>query len=397
MALPKAPNPPDIQAVFETGKPTVTNLFQGAATKSPLVAIAVPVFINGKIPYIFAGSLHPERFGNLMKKQRLPDQWLGSLLDGNGVVIGRTVDPEKYVGRQVNLESRTKIANALEGSFETINFNKTPVVIVYSRSALSNWTVLMNVPRALLTEALVRSLLAISLITVFLFSLSMVLAGWISKRVAISITSLVKPALALGASKPVEIPPVHIREAQTVGEALVTASVLLSKYQSLAMHDALTGLANRALFDELLHQQLELCKRNNTTLAVMFIDLDGFKLVNDTYGHLIGDELLCMVSDRLKETVRATDVVARFGGDEFAVVLAYAGTEESKLVAEKLVKELSFPYQINDAAASVSASIGIATYPDSGTAIPVLLSVADEQMYRSKNNGKNQFSIATQV
>lgn len=296
----------------------------------------------------------------------------------------------------MNVESRKHIAEALEGTFETINFNKTPVVIVYSRSVLSNWTVLMNVPRALLTEALVRSLSAIALMTVFLFAVSMALAGWISKRVATSVTGLVKPALALGASRPVEIPPVHIREAQTVGEALVTASILLSKYQSLAMHDALTGLANRALFDELLHHQLELCKRTETTLAVMFIDLDGFKAVNDTYGHLVGDELLCMVADRLKRNVRATDVVARFGGDEFAVVLAYAGPQASELIASKLITELSLPYKINGAEACVSASIGVATFPESGIDAERLLGVADELMYRSKNNGKNRFSIIRQ-
>ena len=396
VALPKTPNPPDMQRIFQTGKPIVTNIFQGAATKKPLLSVTVPVFVNGNVAYFLAGAVPPERFSNLMKKQHLPDQWTGTLLDGNKVVIGRTVDPERFLGRQINQESQKNVEAKLEGSFETVNFAKTPVVIVYSRSVLSNWTVFMNVPRALLTQALFKSLFMIGVMTIFLFALSMALARWISKRVAISVTGLVKPALALGTSDPVEIPLVHFREAQTVGEALVTASKLLARYQNLAMHDALTGLPNRALFDELLHHQLELSKRTRSGLAVMFIDLDGFKAINDTHGHLVGDKLLCMVADRLKNTVRSTDIVARFGGDEFAVALAYAGPQEAKLVAAKLIKELSLSYQINGVAAYVSASIGIATYPESGTDRTVIIGVADQLMYRSKNNGKNQFSIMTQ-
>lgn len=123
-------------------------------------------------------------------------------------------------------------------------------------------------------------------------------------------------------------------------------------------------------------------------LAVLFIDLDGFKAVNDTHGHGIGDALLISVASRLSASVRGSDVVARLGGDEFAVLLIASGYLEADLVAKHIIEKVSAPHRIENFTISVSASIGISLFPDTATTSQMLIKLADEAMYRAKRNGK---------
>src|SRR4029077_6470306 len=150
----------------------------------------------------------------------------------------------------------------------------------------------------------------------------------------------------LGYGEAVIVPSLPLREADEVGQALTKASQMLISAQHRANHDALTGLANRALFYEILTQQLAICVRGNANLTIAFIDLDGFKLVNDRHGHAIGDEVLCTVATRLKNGIREADLAVRLGGDEFALILIHANLKEAQTVAQKLVDSLSARYQI---------------------------------------------------
>jgi diguanylate cyclase (GGDEF)-like protein len=226
--------------------------------------------------------------------------------------------------------------------------------------------------------------------------LSSFAAAWaIASRIAASIHQLAAPALALGSGTAVSVPALDLKEADEVGRALTRASAMLMAAQHRANHDTLTGLANRALFDEIFTHQLAICRRTNRYLAIVYIDLDGFKPVNDTHGHAVGDEVLRMVAERLKHSIRESDLAARLGGDEFALVLVNTGQDAAQALALQLMDALSVPYPVGSLKLEISASIGIAGYPESGTVREALSLRADEAMYRAKAAGKRRYAVAS--
>ena len=166
------------------------------------------------------------------------------------------------------------------------------------------------------------------------------------------------------------------------------------RYQ--ANYDALTGLPNRALFFDRLNQSIGAMKRGGKRLALMFIDLDGFKLVNDTLGHEVGDLLLKEASERLVDCVRPGDTVARFGGDEFTVIVPdIDGPSTIPLIAQRLIDALNEPFHLKGHESFVSGSVGITLYPDDGARATDLLRNADAAMYRAKEQGKATFHFYT--
>ncbi|HEX8962521.1 MAG TPA: EAL domain-containing protein, partial [Rhodocyclaceae bacterium] len=162
----------------------------------------------------------------------------------------------------------------------------------------------------------------------------------------------------------------------------------------IAHHDALTGLPNRALLLDRLGQALMQAARYDTRLAVLFLDLDRFKSVNDTLGHHIGDELLKHVADRLRGVVRAIDTVSRLGGDEFVIVLQeIAGPDDAVLVAEKIINALKPAVNIEGHQLSATPSIGISIFPEDGGDVYALMKNADTAMYHAKEQGRNNFQF----
>lgn len=163
----------------------------------------------------------------------------------------------------------------------------------------------------------------------------------------------------------------------------------------LAYHDRLTGLPNRALFFDRLSQAMSQARRNKQHVALLFLDLDGFKPINDTYGHEAGDAVLMMVAQRLLACVRAVDSVARLGGDEFAIVAGeLEHPAEIEKVAEKILQAFAQNLILPDGQeCNVGVSIGISTFPDNGNEMDSLLAAADAAMYESKRNGKNTYSF----
>lgn len=158
----------------------------------------------------------------------------------------------------------------------------------------------------------------------------------------------------------------------------------------MAHKDSLTGLANRAQFSLLAEQAILQAQRKNSSLAMMFIDLDNFKSVNDICGHHVGDALLVEVAQRINQRLRASDTVFRIGGDEFVVLLSdVAHNQHLQTVGDKIIAELSDPMLIDNCPCQVGASIGIARYPEDGENVDALLKAADEAMYRVKQTGKN--------
>jgi diguanylate cyclase (GGDEF)-like protein/PAS domain S-box-containing protein len=164
----------------------------------------------------------------------------------------------------------------------------------------------------------------------------------------------------------------------------------------LANHDALTGLPNRVSFSNRLHQSLALAQRNDTPMAVLLLDLDHFKYVNDTFGHHIGDLLLKEVALRIQSSIRETDFVARLGGDEFVVIQTdVSQPEASRTLARKLILELGRPYQLDGQEIASGTSIGISVYPSDAKNSVELLKRADLALYRAKNAGRHTYQIYT--
>lgn len=167
-----------------------------------------------------------------------------------------------------------------------------------------------------------------------------------------------------------------------------------ARIDHLAHHDALTGLFNRYSLESRLAQALLAARRDEQQLAVMFIDLDRFKVINDTLGHHAGDQLLVEVSDRLSRCVRESDIVARLGGDEFIVVLAALSNEmDAVLVARKILAVLSAPHEVDGRLLHSTPSIGIALYPANGDDADTLMKNADTAMYHAKEKGRNNFQF----
>jgi diguanylate cyclase (GGDEF)-like protein len=168
------------------------------------------------------------------------------------------------------------------------------------------------------------------------------------------------------------------------------------RIEYLASHDGLTNLPNRETFNELLHYAIEAARRHHRRFAVLFIDLDRFKVINDSLGHDAGDMLLVEIANRLRSTLRSSDVVARLGGDEFVVILEETAESDAiERIARNLLSVLSQPLQLSGHECHTTASIGIAMYPSDGSDVQTLTKNADMAMYLAKEDGKNGFRFFT--
>jgi diguanylate cyclase (GGDEF)-like protein/PAS domain S-box-containing protein len=162
--------------------------------------------------------------------------------------------------------------------------------------------------------------------------------------------------------------------------------------QNLARNDALTGLPNRRTFKERLSQELIHAKRETSQLAIMFLDLDGFKYINDTYGHKVGDYVLVEAARRIRECLREGDTVARIGGDEFTTILhSITNNNDAGMVADKIIKSISTPFHTEEHICNIGVSIGISLFPEHGEDLEILLKKADMAMYKVKKAGRGMY------
>src|ERR1700722_4456885 len=193
--------------------------------------------------------------------------------------------------------------------------------------------------------------------------------------------------------------PIHDQYGTTTGAVIVfhdvsVARAIEAEMSHLAQHDTLTKLPNRTLLQDRLSQAITTAGRNGTRIAVLFVDLDGFKHINDSLGHAIGDRLLQSVAKRLLASVRTSDTVCRVGGDEFVVLLsevAHAG--DAGVKAGKILAALKAPLEIDQHNLRVTASIGVTTYPEDGQETAMLIKNADLAMYQAKENGRNNYQF----
>lgn len=386
--LPMSGAPAELARVFHTRAPVLTGLFTGGLNVGPTIALGVPVVRGGEVVYSLNVGILPERIGNVLGRRTLPDGWVAAVLDGSGTIVARTRDTSKFVGQKAVPALARAVQQEGEGSLETVTKEGTPVYTAFSRSSLSGWTVAAGAPMALVTTDLYRSIAWIALGTLFAFGLGLWLALRLANRLTSAVQGLVVPALALGKGRAVELPGTRVKEVAEVGGAMQQASRMLAHAQHLAHYDPLTGLCNRVLFGELVQRELAVAQRSGESFAILAIDLDGFKSVNDMHGHAAGDAVLKEAAERMAEAVRVSDVAARLGGDEFAVLLLGATGENARLVAQSLVERLSQPYP--GIRAAVSASVGVAVFPQSGMTLRELLERADVALYKAKGEGKRR-------
>jgi diguanylate cyclase (GGDEF)-like protein/PAS domain S-box-containing protein len=206
-----------------------------------------------------------------------------------------------------------------------------------------------------------------------------------------------------GSAIPIEesIAPIHNREGKGIGAVIVFRDVSAARATALqiahsAQHDFLTGLPNRMLLNDRIDQAIILARRSNTQVAVLFVDLDGFKHINDSLGHPIGDEVLKAIALRLTSCVRSTDTVSRQGGDEFVVLLSEVSRPtDAAAMAAKILEALAKAHCIEDHDLHVTASIGVSTYPGDGMNAETLIKNADTAMYQTKENGRQGFRFFT--
>ena len=193
--------------------------------------------------------------------------------------------------------------------------------------------------------------------------------------------------------------PIHDKHGGVIGAVMVahdvtTARDLSEKLARVALHDNLTDLPNRALFADRLHQAIARAHRSGNSSALLFVDLDRFKPVNDSLGHTMGDLLLQAVARRLLTCVRSSDTVSRYGGDEFIIVLAdVAHAQDATVCADKVIQAFEAPYDIGGQFLQMSASIGIASFPGDAADAETLLRYADIAMYQAKSDGRNKYRV----
>lgn len=183
------------------------------------------------------------------------------------------------------------------------------------------------------------------------------------------------------------------RMTRSINDMIDLITATQSSLRHLALHDSLTGLPNRAYFHDLLAQAMHEADKNQLQLAVLFLDMDKFKNINDTYGHDVGDQLLKVIAERLQSTVKQNDIVCRQSGDEFILFLTNIPSKRTAaIIATRILYDISRNISVGDITLALTFSIGISLYPQDGTTIAELIKHADEAMYYSKNRG-NRYSF----
>ena len=204
-----------------------------------------------------------------------------------------------------------------------------------------------------------------------------------------------------GAEIPIEdsVAPIHDREGRATGAVIVFRDVSVARKMALEMthsaeHDFLTGLPNRMLLNDRVDQSIALARRHRKQVAILFLDLDGFKHVNDSLGHPIGDKLLQSVAQRLVDCVRASDTVSRQGGDEFVVLLSEVEhVEDATITARRMLLAVAAPHSIDKHDLHITTSIGVSLFPDDGTNAEALIKNADTAMYQAKEKGRQSYQF----
>ncbi|MGE5617000.1 MAG: diguanylate cyclase, partial [Bacillota bacterium] len=433
--LPAHGNPELLARVFATGRPVISDIYVGGVLRQPVMSVDVPVMEGGRVLYDLSVGVLPDHFDAILRAQALPPEWVAAIFDSTGTIVARTRAPERFVGAKGTPEFIERIRQTGEGSVETVTREGIRTVSAYSRSRVTNWSVGIGIPRAGLERDLRATLVALAVGIAFLFSIGMGLAIVIGNRIASSARTLASSAEALGAGRPPPAARYETREIAEVGRAIARAGELLEQrtklleeanrlltergrdlarvhetsrreleqqveartrelsdanreLERLARRDALTGLQNRMSANERLKGEFLRLRRTGEPYAILMIDIDHFKRINDTFGHEIGDGVLRQVADILLDGLRASDFLARFGGEEFLALLPATDEEGAASTAEKL-REAAAAHSFGAAGRltiSIGVAMAIAVDGDEDDAVRR----ADAALYEAKRAGRDR-------
>lgn len=368
----------------------VTNLFNTALRGEQTIAVGVPISLHGNTKYSLFAEVRPTRVSQILRRQAMPEGWVAAALDNQTLIVGRTREEARYIGQHAVPSLASAISRAREGTLRSETKEGTPVLTSFAHSRDGRWAVAVGAPISTLQADLWRSMIWVLVAGVAIIAMGVFASYLLARQIKNSITMLIEPAIALGQGGAVSVPSTKYHETALLGESLRHAGQMLSQTRELAYHDPLTSLCNRLLFTELASRALAAASRASRSVSILAIDLDHFKDVNDTYGHGAGDLVLKLASERMGAVLREADVLSRFGGDEFMVLLDGSNAQSAERVAQKLNMALATPYP--GILVAVTGSIGIAIYPNDGEDLDQLITTADAALYEAKAAGRNRFA-----
>lgn len=384
--LPTTGTPAELAQVFEADRTVLTDLFLGPVTRRPAIAMGVPVRIEGEVRYSLNIGLAPERINQMLQRQSLPDGWLIAVLDRSGTIVGRSRDADRYVGEKSVPALREALDRQTEQALRIPTKEGIATFAALKPSQRWGWGVAVGLHESTLYSGVQTMIFQVLLGTALALGLGLLLALWLARRVLATVRDINDAAKALSAGQPFEMPRMQFLEAEAVGVALRQASQAMEDATFRSRHDVLTRLPNRAMFRDFAERQLGLAQRNGHGLAIIAIDLDHFKNVNDNEGHAAGDEVLVDAARRIARAVRSSDIAARIGGDEFIVLLSETEPDTAVQTATRIVEALCQPYVATPQA--VTGSAGVALYPQDGTTLDALIAAADQALYSAKAAGR---------
>ena len=385
------------QGNFYVGKPGI-----GRAAFQAVVNMSVPVKnAQGQTVAVLMGvtALNMPGFLDSIEKHQIGETGSFLLFSPRDEIIVTATEPDLRLKPTpkpgINL-LHDRAMTGWRGAGLTMNAFGVENLAAFASVPTAHWVLVARMPteEALsparkLLEAVVQGSVASGLILIVLL---VVVLGWAFRPLRQSSQRMM--AMARG---DIALAPLPVSRSDEVGEMVESFNALVAQLQEsdrqmtfIAHHDALTGLPNRLAFMLRLQQNMALAARQSSRLALLFIDLDGFKKVNDTHGHTVGDQLLQAVAGRLLESMRQSDLIGRLGGDEFVVLSTDCPDRESAaLIAAKLIAALREPFVIDGLVVNIGASIGIAICPDQAHEVEPLIALADAAMYLAKSDGRN--------
>ena len=385
-SLPTGGTPAQLAAVFSTGNTVLTNMFTGPVTQKSAIAMGVPVWVKGRIVYSLNVGLSPDRINEILGQQRLPRGWLIAILDQSGTIVGRSRDADRYVGEKSVPALRAALLEQVEKRLRVPTKEGNPAFTALKPSQRWQWGVAVGLEESVLYADLQAMIWRLVLGTGFVVGVALLLALGLASRILSMVRGINDAASAISRGQPFRMPAAQFREAEAVSGALLKASQAMQQVTFQSRHDPLTLLPNRTMFSEFAERQLSLASRNHYGMAVIAIDLDHFKSVNDTQGHAAGDAVLKEAAARIEQAVRSSDIAARLGGDEFLVLLSETDPASALHTANRIVQALGQPY--TSTTFPVSGSAGVALYPDDGLTMDVLIARADQALYEAKSAGR---------
>jgi len=369
-----APPMANVDDVARTGHASVLGVMpSGEGWRKPIVQFLVPVMRDGGALFVLSVAMDSAHLNNILFEQRLPETWTGAIIDSRLTLAARSRYPERFVGKRATSGLASRIAASESGMFLAVNQEGQEGYNVFTNSPKSHWSVVIAIPASEVDEPIKLLLDKILLIGGGLIVFALTLTAYIGSRIARQRNTYER----------------------SLREETAKSKSAEKEINSLAFYDPLTALPNRRLLFDRLKQCQVTGNRSEKYGALLLIDLDNFKLLNDTFGHDVGDQLLQQVAQKLTACIRESDTVARLGGDEFIVLLEELDSDldeaaaMTEIVGEKLLASLKGSFQLGNIEHRSSASIGATLFMGNRTSIEELLKQADLAMYKSKEKGRN--------